>query len=64
MAEEETKKELDPLITQPHGLEQQAKMRGTFATRPDPMITHTSILMVKPQPTTLSLTSLLSPLIA
>ena len=26
MAEEETKKELDPLITQPHGLEQQAKM--------------------------------------
>ena len=26
MAEEDTKKELDPLITQPHGQEQQAKM--------------------------------------
>ena len=26
MAEEEAKKELDPLVTQPHGLEQQAKM--------------------------------------
>ena len=26
MAEEEVKKELDPLVTQPHGLEQQAKM--------------------------------------